>query len=455
MTRTYNDVWNNNPNYGGSSGFGDISLDPLFADPTAGDYSLQSTSPCIDAGNPDPLYMDPDGTRNDIGASYYDQSAPVVINVTFGGEAPLRIVGSFPVFSWKFVSAHGISQTAFEIAVGTDNDWAFAEKWNPAPFNSADTFVTYAGGALVDGATYYLRLRVSNGTEWSQWYNTSFRMNSVPATPSPLSPDSGVSASTTPTLWVLNATDAENDALTYEFQGFHDTDCVAPPIALTGVAQTPDSTGGVVTTPLGENCHYWWQVRAFDGFEYSPWSVNSMFAVNGTPEPPTAPDLASPPEPSGKPVFDLKPTFIWSASSDPDPNDTVRYRLEISTTQNFTFVNTIDSLLAPTHEVADSLFFGTRYWWKVSAFDKTGLRTYSPTVSDFWTWKLGDVNHTHSVNIVDLTAMVAFLFTGGTAPDPKKVADINGNCSVNIVDVTYFVNYLFGGGADPQIGCAP
>ena len=65
------------------------------------------------------------------------------------------------------------------------------------------------------------------------------------------------------------------------------------------------------------------------------------------------------------------------------------------------------------------------------------------------------MNHTHTINIVDLTSIVAFLFSGGPVPDPKKVADINGNCTVNIVDVTYFVNFLFGGGDDPKIGCAP
>ncbi|MCA9426845.1 MAG: SUMF1/EgtB/PvdO family nonheme iron enzyme, partial [Candidatus Omnitrophica bacterium] len=50
-----------------------IDTDPLLVDPESGDYRLQPTSPCIDAGNPDPMFNDdclPPGqgtVRNDMG----------------------------------------------------------------------------------------------------------------------------------------------------------------------------------------------------------------------------------------------------------------------------------------------------------------------------------------------------------------------------------------------------
>ena len=47
---------------------GNISEDPLFIDPENGDFHLQTNSPCINTGNPDPQYIDTDGTRNDMGA---------------------------------------------------------------------------------------------------------------------------------------------------------------------------------------------------------------------------------------------------------------------------------------------------------------------------------------------------------------------------------------------------
>lgn len=67
---------------GGYIGTGNINLDPLFIDLDQRDFRLQWGSPCIDAGHPDSLYADPDGTTADIGAFFYDQSNPVRILLT-------------------------------------------------------------------------------------------------------------------------------------------------------------------------------------------------------------------------------------------------------------------------------------------------------------------------------------------------------------------------------------
>ncbi len=51
---------------------GNISADPLFLDTLALDFHLQQGSPCIDSGNPESP-PDPDGTRSDMGALYFNQ----------------------------------------------------------------------------------------------------------------------------------------------------------------------------------------------------------------------------------------------------------------------------------------------------------------------------------------------------------------------------------------------
>mgnify|MGYP003968139265 CR=1 FL=1 len=62
-------------------GAGNIDMDPLFEDSSAGNYHLSMNSPCIDAGNPDSP-TEPDGTQADMGAFYYDQSIDVNNNET-------------------------------------------------------------------------------------------------------------------------------------------------------------------------------------------------------------------------------------------------------------------------------------------------------------------------------------------------------------------------------------
>jgi len=102
IINTYNDVWNNTKgNYNGTSaGTGDISLDPLFADPANGDFHLNSTagrwngtawvtdavdSPCIDMGDPsDDASNEPEPNRNDrINIGAYGNTAEA-------SKSPLR-----------------------------------------------------------------------------------------------------------------------------------------------------------------------------------------------------------------------------------------------------------------------------------------------------------------------------------------------------------------------------
>jgi len=70
----FNDVWSNSPlDYGGiSPGEFDISVDPLFVNELNNDFSLQSDSPCIDAGNPASPNVPWGGWRRDIGGLEYN-----------------------------------------------------------------------------------------------------------------------------------------------------------------------------------------------------------------------------------------------------------------------------------------------------------------------------------------------------------------------------------------------
>ena len=386
------------------------------------------------------------------------QTTPEIHSILVdGSESAANVVSHSPMINWLFFDPTGQNpQSQFQIEFGVDSEWSVAELWDPDPFMSGDTFVTYAGALLEDGAKYYLRLRVNNSVKWSPWYETSFHMNSVPSVPVPLYPLNDEATDSVPTLWIQNSNDAESDTLTYDFIVVEDTTYGEPdPIEVFGVPEGIDSTGWQVSESLHENWRYFWNVRAFDGYEYSEWTdpLSSAFFVNGTPEPPSAPTAISPPDTSGLSVFDMLPTFLWSQSFDSDPFDTVRYKLDIAMDSNFTYVNTIDSLPSYIYTLTDSLEFSTHYWWRVTAFDKTDLSNPSANQPDFWTWTLGDVDHSHVTDIGDLTRLIDFLFISYVPIHPMKVGDVNGDCIVDIGDLTKLIDYLFISFTPLAVGC--
>lgn len=88
---------------GGWPGEGNIDADPLFVDPRKGRFLLQPTSPCIDAGDPNSLFNDPEdpnnvgfalfpaqGTiRNDMGVFGGPQATGIKVN---RAPAPFRLL---------------------------------------------------------------------------------------------------------------------------------------------------------------------------------------------------------------------------------------------------------------------------------------------------------------------------------------------------------------------------
>jgi len=62
----------------------------------------------------------------------------------------------------------------------------------------------------------------------------------------------------------------------------------------------------------------------------------------------------------------------------------------------------------------------------------------------------GDADGSGAVNILDVTYVVAYLYTGGPAPEPYNIGDANGSGAVNILDVTYIINYLYKSGPAPN-----
>ena len=95
---------------------------------------------------------------------------------------------------------------------------------------------------------------------------------------------------------------------------------------------------------LPDDSSLWWRVRAFDTQENDRWSVQSFRFSTSYPEPPTDFTLIEPLDQDT--VHTLTPTLRWTASSDPDPQDSVCYRLTWSYNQEF--IEFEDSVLSDT-----------------------------------------------------------------------------------------------------------
>ncbi len=278
----YNDVYGNvSGDYlGVSAGTGSISSDPLFVDTASAVFDILPTSPCIDAGDPDPAYNDPDDTRSDMGATPKQFSYPYASELTIGDGDHMQLVSRQPVFRWTFIDTIG-SQSAYELEIGTDSDWSVAEVWATGAVNSTDEFVDYNGALLEDGATYYVRIRVQReGGDWGGWLRLTFHMNSRPSIPNPVSPVSGTRVSSMGfALLASNSSDADLDELTYNFEIYNDPGLSSLVYSESGVAPGETQTSTDSITGLMPEIRHSWRVRAYDGAEYSDWSTLGVFAV--------------------------------------------------------------------------------------------------------------------------------------------------------------------------------
>jgi len=175
---SYNDVYGNETDYDNClPGEGAISQDPLFELPFEDNFALLPNSPCIDAGDPDPIYNDPDDTRNDMGASPAIREYPLAINMNFGPGVDNEAVNTLtPVFYWSYLDSEASSQQGYQIQVGTDHEWTIAEMWSTGPIYSGDTNVIYSGNPLEERKLYIARIRVTDGTSWGSYSYVYFKI---------------------------------------------------------------------------------------------------------------------------------------------------------------------------------------------------------------------------------------------------------------------------------------
>lgn len=66
----------------------------------------------------------------------------------------------------------------------------------------------------------------------------------------------------------------------------------------------------------------------------------------------------------------------------------------------------------------------------------------------------GDANSSGTINALDITYLINFLYKHGPAPNPLQSGDVNGSTTVNALDITYLINFLYKHGPAPNCGMA-
>jgi hypothetical protein len=230
----YNDVWNNTPDnyYGCSAGTNDISEDPLFVDPGAGDYHLRPGSPCIDAGNnaavPAWLTTDFEGDPRivygdtiaavDMGADEYvlPNTPPNVpaSPLCEGVPNPTGVTDPSPEFSWTFSDPDGgDTQGAYQILVASTSGNLASDNgdiWDSGKVDSSVSQVSYAGTTLAANQTYYWKARTWDNNDaggpycsQQQFTTTGEEPEGTPAEFQPTIPQGASPEAESPVSWLL------------------------------------------------------------------------------------------------------------------------------------------------------------------------------------------------------------------------------------------------------------
>lgn len=195
--------------------------------------------------------------------------------------------------------------------------------------------------------------------------------NTAPGKPVLLEPINSAAVNTsTPTLKIRNATDPQNDPLTYGYEIKDSAGNIVTSAA--GITSgSNNETSMTVTQKLSEDSLYHWRTQSFDG-EMTTWSDEAAFCVDEVNSNPTQPNVIKPL--NNATVSPFASTLSWERSIDSDcSNDIVTYEVTISDVRG-NVLKSFPGVGSTSIKVSDisGLVNGGVYNWTVRALDNRG-----------------------------------------------------------------------------------
>jgi hypothetical protein len=153
---------------------------------------------------------------------------PDVLNLKVDDKVnPGDVASSTPTFSWEFNDdTVGDEQASFRVQVADDDTFATL-LWDSGDILGDDDSVAYgstpapivAPASLSHGQYYYVRVRVSDGTSYSEYATAFFAVNARPESPMLLTPSTGAFSGTLNVTWAEAAPqDTDGDTVTYSVE---------------------------------------------------------------------------------------------------------------------------------------------------------------------------------------------------------------------------------------------
>jgi len=130
--------------------------------------------------------------------------------------------------------------------------------------------------------------------------------------------------------------------------------------------------------------------------------------------------------------------------------------------------NSISALSRGLVNSTTSLVMAEQNWWSSpsgpfhATLNPSGTGCVVFGNVDFVPWLLsdphvpyvcGDANGDAAVDISDAVYLIAYIFSGGPAPNPLAAGDANCDAAVDISDAVYLIGYIFSGGPAPCNSC--
>ena len=318
--------------------------------------------------------LNPFGAEASTWASGESSTQPHWIEINFGASRQVKRV----VLYWAWNSFRTSWMTSRQFALQSWNGTAFVDVATSTNTTVDSCTIISVASFSTSRLRYYQPANMGAATyptvAWLAEIDVfgTTATNTAPTVPVLSSPAAGATVSTlAPALVLNNATDAQGNPITYDFQVSTATTFATIAAQATGIAQGSGTTTSWTVTPnLTGGTTYYWRVRSYDGALYSAYAAYRSFAVVSSN---TAPGVPTPQSPiNGVRISGVTPNLVLINSVDPN-GDPLTYQFEVYNLAGTALVvqspMVASGTTTTTWAVTPALAYRTSYTWRVRAYD--------------------------------------------------------------------------------------